>query len=197
MDPLVHAGSPIHKVEHPLRQRPTARHLAQHLPRTTTVGVAPVPAAVHKHALPAAVGRAVLPQRAPRQVQVHVRRLQQVVIHLVEVGDGPDDVGAHVALVRKRLEAAPYAHVGVELVLVCVAVVCLVRVDPLLDFNLARAVVDFQRHVGGLRVDVADLADKGDLGYGRVVDFEVGAGEGLVCFEDLLDGYGAEGFILV
>ncbi len=40
---------------------------------------------------------------------------------------------------------------------------CSVGVNPLLDFNGAGAVVEFVGYVRGLRGDVADLADEGEL----------------------------------
>ena len=52
----------------------------------------------------------------------------------------------------------------------------------------ARAVVDLDCEVRLLRVYAADLADECDLRDGGAVGFEVGAGVGLLCVEDLLDG---------
>jgi hypothetical protein len=127
---------------------------------------------------------------------VDVRRLEQVVVDLIEVGDGPDDVRADVALVGEGLEAAPDADVRVQLE-ARLGVVLLVSVDPLLDLDLAGAVVDLEGDVCGLRVDAADLADKGDLRDGRPVDLEVCAREGLLGLEDLLYRDGPQRFILV
>lgn len=119
-----------------------------------------------------------------------------MIVDLVEVRHRPDNVRTDMALIGEALQASPHAHMRVQLEL-GVGVVLLVHVDPLLDFDLAGAVVDLERDVGGLRVDVADLSHERDLRDGRVVDLEIGARVGLFCFEDLLDGDGAEGFILV
>lgn len=62
---------------------------------------------------------------------------------------------------------------------------------------MSGAVVNLEGDVGGLRVDAADLSDKRDLRDGCVVDFEVSSRVGFFCFEDLLDGDGAEGLVLV
>ena len=119
-----------------------------------------------------------------------------MVVDLVGVGDGADEVGADVALSAEVLEAAPDADVGVEAVARVLGLLLLVGVDELLDLELAGAVVDADGEVGGLRVEVADLADGGDLGDGGAVDLEVGAGVGLLGVEDLLDGYRPEGLVL-
>lgn len=112
-----------------------------------------------------------------------------MVVDLVEVGDGADDVGADVALVGEGLEATPDADVGVHLAARVRGLVLLVDVDPLLDLNLAGAVVDLKGDIGGLGLDVADLPDECDLGDDGAVDLEVGTGKGLLGVEDLLDCY--------
>ena len=119
-----------------------------------------------------------------------------MVVDLVEVGDRADDVGADVALVVERLEAAPDANVRVELVAL-VSLLLLVGVYPLLDLDLAGAVVNLECDVCRLRVDAANLADKGDLRCGRAFNLEVGARVAFFGLDDLLDGYGAEGLVLV
>lgn len=158
---------------------------------------------VHKHALAGsrvpvgggtgAVGAILLRRRrvALCEVEVHVGRLEHVVVDLVEVVDGADEVGADVALLVERLEAAPHAHVLVQGVL-GVGVLLLVGVHPLLDVDDASAVVEPVGDVGGLRADLAHLPDDGDLCDGVAVDGEVGAGVGLFEVEELFDGYGAE-----
>jgi hypothetical protein len=119
-----------------------------------------------------------------------------VVVDLVEVGDGSDNVGADVALVVEGLETAPDADVRVELVAL-VGFLLLVGVYPLLDLDLAGAVVNFECDVCRLRVDAANLADKGDLGCGCAVNLEVGARVALFGLDDLLDGYRSERLVLV
>lgn len=128
------------------------------------------------------------------EVEVDVGRLEHVVVDLVEVVDGADEVGADVPLLVEGLEAAPHAHVLVEGV-PGLGVLLLVGVDPLLDVDDAGAVVDPVRDVGGLRVHLPHLPDDGDLGDGVAVYDEVGAGVGLLQVEELLDGYGAEGLV--
>jgi hypothetical protein len=92
---------------------------------------------------------------------VYGRRFKQVVIDLVEVGDGADVVCCDVALVVEGFEAAPDAKVlsffGLWL---CVRGVS-VAVDPLLDVDEAGAIVDFVGCIGGLGLDGVDLADEG------------------------------------
>jgi hypothetical protein len=73
-----------------------------------------------------------------------------------------------------------------------VGVLLLVGVDPLLDVDDARAVVEPVGDVGGLRADLPYLPDDGDLCDRVAVDGEVGAGVGLLEVEELFDGYGAE-----
>lgn len=128
------------------------------------------------------------------QVEVDVGGLEHVVVDLVEVVDGADEVGADVALAAEGLEAAPDADVLVGLVL-GLQVLGLVGVDPLLDVDGARAVVEAVGYVGRLRVDLAHLADDGDLGDGVAVDGEVGARVCLLEVVELLDRHGAEGLV--
>lgn len=131
-------------------------------------------------------------------------------LHLVR--HGPDDVRPDVPppVAPEYLEPAPHAAVLVleQLVLVVggeasVAVlVAAVRVlgghvDPLLHFHRAGAVVELVGHVGGLRADVADLADEGQLGDFDVVDPEVGFRVGLGGEVELADGDRADVFEVV
>lgn len=136
-------------------------------------------------------------QPALGEEQVDVGGLEQVVVDLVEVGDGLDDVGADVALVAEGLEAAPDADVlllgegGARLA------VLLVGVEPELDFHDAGAVVEPVRDVGGLRVDLAHHADEGDLRHVDAVDPEGAvAPEGLLGVDDLLHRHGAQRLVV-
>jgi hypothetical protein len=103
---------------------------------------------------------------------MYVRRLEQVIVDLVEVLDGPDVVGADEALAVEALQAAVDAHVRIEAE--AGRRLALVGVDPLLDVDDARAVVDAVCDVDRLRVDGADLADDGDLRGRLAVDLQLG-----------------------
>lgn len=194
MNALV-TGGIIDRLKHLPGQRTTGRKLTRRLARTTSRLVSEL-AATDKQAISICATALVLAQGTPCKEQVHVRGLQQVIIHFVEIHDRPNDVRADMALVGEALQPSPDTHVRIQLE-IGIGVVLLVHVDPLFYLDLAGAVVNLKGDVGGLRVDVADLADKGDLRDGRVVDLEVGACVGFFCFEDLLDCDGAEGFILV
>lgn len=203
---LVAAGGIVDKVEHLLRVRRDTpklgclRGVAAAGRRAT--GTVSIPT-VNEHAVLASscttVRRgtaAVGVERPLCEVEVDVGGLEEVVVDLVEVGDGADKVRADVAFAIERLEAAPDADVALELELL-VGVVLLIRVDPFLDLDEPRAVVELEGDVCGLGRDLADLGDEGDLGDGGAVDLKVGA---RVCFlgvDDLLDCDGAEGFFAV
>lgn len=108
---------------------------------------------------------------------MHECGFEQVVLDLVFVGDGADDVRADVPFVVEGFEAAPDAGVvvfgesglaggvggqgGVE-------GVGGVGVDPLFDFDGAGAVVEFVGYVCGLRGYVANLADECHLLFGHL-----------------------------
>ncbi len=102
---------------------------------------------------------------------MHIRRLEQVILDLVVVGQWTDDVCTDVAFVVEGFQAAPDAGVGVfdESRFGVVGVVGRVHgcdgvgVDPLFYFNGAGAIVEFVSYVCGLGGDVADLADECDL----------------------------------
>lgn len=131
--------------------------------------------------------------------QMHVCRLEQVVIDLVEILNLAYEVGADVFLAAEALETTPHADKGVGgnstgAAAVLAFALCF-RVDPLLDVDGARAVVDLVRDVGRLRLDRAHLAHDGHLGYGVAIDGGIHAGVGVFPVEELLDGYGAEGFV--
>jgi len=116
--------------------------------------------------------------RAAGEVQMDVRRLEQVVLDLIVVRQRADDVGVDVAFVVEGPQAAPHADVGVLDEArpvdaagggggVGVGGGAVVRVGPRprpqLDFEGAGAVVELVMGVGGLDGDVADLADEGKL----------------------------------
>ena len=90
-------------------------------------------------------------------------------LHLV--GDGADDVGAHMATVVEGFEPAPYAcplvldqfRFSAEGVGGVVEAGGAVGVNPLFHFDGASAVVEFVGNVGSLGGDVADLADECEL----------------------------------
>lgn len=109
-----------------------------------------------------------------------------MVIDLVEIRDGSDEMRAEVSLAVVILQLAGHTYVlalaGEGFGVVRVGV----RVGPLLDFDEAGAVVEFVGCVGGLGGDGLDLPDDGYGGYVDRVDYEgcfgvgEGAAEGLV-----------------
>lgn len=127
---------------------------------------------VDEHAISVG-GSSILPGCTLGVEEMHIGRLEHVVVHLVEVCDGADDVGADMTLAGEGLEASPDTHVRVDLAARIRGLVLLVDVDPLLDLDLTRAVVDLEGDVGGLRLDVADLADECDLCDNGAVDLEI------------------------
>ncbi|KAG7048330.1 replication factor a2 [Colletotrichum scovillei] len=203
---LVAAGGIVDKVEHLLRVRRDTSKLGGlrgvAAARRRTTGAVSIPT-VDEHAVLAASCTAVRRgttavgvEGSLCEVEVDVGGLEEVVVDLVEVGDGADKVRADVAFAVERLEAAPDADVALELELL-VGVVLFIRVDPLLDLDEPRAVVELEGDVCGLGRDLADLGDEGDLGDGGAVDLEVGARVGFLGVDDLLDCDGAEGFFAV
>ena len=188
----------------------TARQIVEHLLRLDRV--APVPrvvAVVYKHAVvvvvvvpahhPTITHATFLGGAATREEQVHIRRLEEVVVDLVEVAHGLDDVRADVPLVAEGLKAAPHAHIVLlpERRARVRAGVLLVGVKPLLHLDHARAVVDAVRDVRRLLHDGADLPDDGHLLHVQPVDPEGGiAGVGRLGVDDLLDRYRAERFVI-
>lgn len=195
MHALVAAGSIGQEPEHALGIGRAGAELGRVL--AAAVGAV----RVDKHAVAVAgvavgvpVGAAAAAELALCQVQVDVLALEQVVVDLVVVVDGADEVGADVALAAEGLEPPPHAHVLVGLVL-GLQVLLLVGVDPLLDVDGARAVVEAVGYVGRLRVHLAHLADDRDLGDGVAVDGEVGARVRLLEVDELLDRHGAEGLV--
>lgn len=120
--------------------------------------------------------------RAAGEVQVDVRRLEQVVLDLIVVRQRADDVGVDVAFVVEGPQAAPDADVGVFDEArpvdatggggVGVGGGAVVRVGPRprpqLHFEGAGAVVELVVGVGGLDRDVADLADEGELRMSKI-----------------------------
>ncbi len=160
-----------------------------------------VPAAVHKHLVATTSMTSVLVSscallawQALGEGQVHVCGLEQVVIDLVEVVDGADEVGANVFPVVEGRETAVDAHVRVWLVF-GVGIAGLLGIDPILDVNNARAVVDLVCDVGCLGVYGSHLSDDGNLADGVVVELEVGAWVGFLAVLDLLDGNGSKGVV--
>jgi hypothetical protein len=97
----------------------------------------------------------------------------------------------------EALQPAPDPDVHVGLKRLRAVVAGFLRVNPFLDVDGARAVVEGVGNVGRLRVDLADLADDGELGERGAVDNGVLAGKGFRPVDQLLDGYGSEGFVAV
>jgi hypothetical protein len=112
-----------------------------------------------------------------------------MIVDLVEVCHGSDNMRTDMTLVIEGLETAPNTNVGLELE-TRVGIVLLIDIDPLLDLNRSGAIFDLEGDICRLGLDVANLSDECDLGHGGTVDFEVGAGVGLFGVEDLLDGDG-------
>lgn len=170
MHALVATGRVVDEVEHLLRRDGASPQLARvrrPATGTSTAGTAIVPVvviAVDEHAIAAAstVSSAVSTEGALGEVEVDVGGLEEVVVDLVEVGDGADEVGADVALAVEGLDAAPDADVALEVEAGGV-VVLLIRVDPLLGLDETRAVVELEGDVCWLRGDLADLGDEGYL----------------------------------
>lgn len=136
---------------------------------------------------------------AAREVQVHVGGLEEVVVDLVEVADGLDDVRAHVPLVVVALEPAPDPHVVADAERARGrgrARLHLVRVDPELHLDYAGPVVQLVRRVRRLRADGPHHAHERHLLHVRAVDPERRVPrEGGFAVDDLLDCYGPEGFV--
>lgn len=130
---------------------------------------------------------------------MHVRRLKQVVVDLVEILNLAYEVGAYVFLAAESLKTAPHAHKGVGRDRAGTAATVLAalrfRIDPLLDVDDSCAVINPVCDVSRLRLDRAHLAHNGHLGYWVAVDGKLGAGEGLFPIEKLFYGYGAEGLV--
>lgn len=132
-----------------------------------------------------------------RHEQVHICRLEHVVVDFVVIRNRPYQMRTDELLSGQALQASPDTNMSTDLVAWVLSLMRLVDVDELLDVDRARAIVDADCDVGGLRVEGADLADSCDLGDGGAVDLEVGALEGFFGVEDLFDGYGAKRFVLV
>jgi hypothetical protein len=138
----------------------------------STIAVAVV-AATDEHAVTVLTGVAIA-QLALGEVQVDVGGLEHVVVDLVVVGNAADVVGVDEATVGEALDASVYADVCVlELDLLLVG--RRLGVHPLLDIDLAGAIVDLVGDVRGERGDAADLANDGDLRDGVAINLEVGA----------------------
>ena len=128
-----------------------------------------------------------------------------MILNLHLICHRPNNVGAHMAAIVKRLQPPPHSR---PLILHQLAgrFICRVAnvhgssgvgVDPLFYLDGSRAVVELVGDVCGLGADVADLAEEGDLGDFDVVDFEVGVWVRLGGVEDLFDGAGPEGVFVV
>lgn len=201
MDPLVAPRHAEHVAEQPLRR---LRHIPAQLRRRAASPGARAAhgrvlevAALDEHAVPTSAAL-LTTQGPPREVQVHGRRLEEVVAHLVELVHGADEVHADVPLPVEALEAAINPHVGADVDARVGGGLDALRVDVLLDLNDGGAVVELVLDVGLLAGELADLGDEGDLRDEGAVDAEVGrVGVGLLGGEDLLDCYGAEGVVVV
>lgn len=93
---------------------------------------------------------------------MHIRRLNKMVVNLIEIINGPDEVRADMFLPVEALQSAPDTDVLVRLILRGLIAAVLPRalgVDPFLDVDGGCAVVEGVGDVGRLRVDLADLAD--------------------------------------
>ena len=147
-------------------------------------------------------------RRPPSKEKMNSSRLQQMRMQLINIPNGPHTMRTDEALIRKRTHAPKHAHVAIHLDLVLprlarplpiVRFHCVRgrgRVDPLLDLDLARAVIDLVRDVCGLRADVAHLADEGDAGDVGAVDLVVGFWVGLRGVQGLFDCDWAEGGVV-
>jgi hypothetical protein len=126
---------------------------------------------------------------------MYICRIQQVVVDLVEILDLADEVRSDMLLAVELGQPPEHSHICVRFEGGIGAAVGAFGVNPLLDVDVAGAVVNLVGDVCCLGLDAADLTDEGYLGDGDAVDGEAGAGIGFFGFDELFDGYGAEGVV--
>lgn len=100
---------------------------------------------------------------------------------------------SHISLIIEPPQPAPNTHIHVLFQRGEHRVRGRVRVEPLLDLNQTRAVVELVRRVCGLGGQRADLPDEGDLGDLVAVELEFGVRVRLLGVDELFDGDGTEG----
>lgn len=120
-------------------------------------------------------------------------------MQLINIPQRPHTMRTNKPLIRKRAHAPKNPRIPIQLDLVLPrrartlpiirlhGILRRARVDPLLDFDLAGAVVDLVGYVCGLGADVADLADEGYGGGVGAVDLVVCFRVGLRGVEGLFD----------
>ena len=115
MQPLIMLRTRLQRSIYPPCSRANVRHLSSiHRPRICPLLIIAYLLRLPVRPVRALDGRlAELLWRAAREIQVHECGFEQVVLDLVFVGDGSDDVGADEAFVVEGFEAAPDAGVFV------------------------------------------------------------------------------------
>lgn len=117
--------------------------------------------------------------------------MEKMTIQLIDIRQRPDTMSPDIALIPKRLQLPKHLDVSIQLDLGLAASPSAIiggihgidsgRVDPMLDFDLARSVIDLVRDVCSLGADVADLTDEEDGGGVCAVNLEVGFWVWLCC----------------
>lgn len=127
-----------------------------------------------------------------------------MVVDLIEIRDGPNDVRADVSLLIKSLHPAPDSAVAVfdklgllRVECIHLVLICCLAIDPLFHLDNASTVVDFVSDVCGLCGYAANLTHEGDLRDVLAVDFEVCVWMWLVGIEGLFHGDGANCILAV
>ena len=129
-------------------------------------------------------------------------------VQLINILQRPDTMRTNKALICKRTQSPEDLRVCIQHDLVlprrpgALPIICLHRVrrragiDPLLNFDLTGAIVDFVCDVCGLRADVAHLTYEDDAGSVGAVDLVVGFWVGLGGIEGLFDCDGTKGGVV-
>lgn len=133
------------------------------------------------------------------KVEMYCRCFKKMVVDLVEVFDGSNDMRSYVSLAAELFHPAPNSAVVIfgELRLLgieCIHIV-LIRcfaIDPLFHLDDAGTVVDFVCDVRGLSRYATYLAYEGDLRYNIAVDFELCVWMWLVGVNGLFHCYWAD-----
>lgn len=123
---------------------------------------------------------------------MYVRRLEQVGIDLVQVGDRAHYMSSNVFLVVEGLEAAEDAHIHVLADGENGGRGAGVNVQPDFDLDEARSVIESEGLVRGLCRDHAYLPDESYLSHFMAVYLEFCVWMGLLGVDYLFDRYGSE-----
>lgn len=101
-----------------------------------------------------------------------------MVVDLVEVLDSTDVLRRNVTLATEHLDRADDAHVLVLLDALSLPGLVVRAVEPLAHVNVAGAVADLVRYIGGRGGDVVDGADELDLESAGLLAWQNGDGLG-------------------